>query len=334
MLDFFDTLCELSSIASPTGFEGELAQKICELARPFADEIKTDALGNLIVHKKGSGDRVMLAAHMDTIGMITTHYDEHGFLRFGQLGGLPTTDLHNIPVRFTNGVPGVLSYDTKTALKDRKLHHFYIDIGAESADAAKGMIPLGMAATYIGLPHRLGAHKIMAPYLDNRAGVILLLMLLSDLPQTDYDLYIVFTVQEEVGLRGARCAAYDIQPKFALALDVTDTGDMPESEILMDAKLGSGAAIKIMDRSILCHPKMTQALQDIAKKRGIPYQNEVMTDGGTDAGEIHLARGGVITGGISIPTRYIHSPCEVLDLRDIDAASRLLYAALAERIFF
>lgn len=334
MLDFFDTLCELSGISSPTGSETDISAKIAQLAQPYADEITTDTLGNLIVRKRGSGDRVMLAAHMDTIGMVATHYEENGFIRFCQLGGLPKSDLHNIPVKFVNGVFGVMSYDTKTEIKDRKLTNFYIDIGAENANDAKSMVPLGTPAVYTGAPQKLGNTRISSPYLDNRIGVVILLQLISAISDCDYDLYFVFTSQEEVGLRGARTAAYRIEPKFALAIDVTDSGDLPESDIVMDTKLGAGAAIKIMDHSLLCHPKITGALQQLATKNNIPYQNEIMTDGGTDAGEIHLSRGGVITGGVSIPTRYIHSPCETADLRDIDAARELLLAALSEHIFF
>lgn len=333
MIDFFNTLTKLSKIASPTGRESNLSHAIEELARPYADEITTDALGNLIVHKRGSGDRVMFAAHMDTIGMIATHFDDNGYIRFGQLGGLPLADLHNIPITFLNGVPGVVSYDTKIELKDRKLHHFYIDIGATDKEDAKSRISLGEIAVYGGTPKRLGEHRIVSPYLDNRIAVVMLLMLLSELPQTTYDLYFVFTVQEEVGLRGARCAAYAIEPKFAIAVDVTDTGDLPESEIVMDTRLGAGCAIKIMDRSVVCHPKITKALQDSAMKHSIPYQNEIMVDGGTDAGEIHLSRGGVLTGGVSIPTRYIHSPCEIADLRDIDSGVKLLSLALSDQLF-
>lgn len=333
MFDFFDILKTLSEINSPTGCEKSIADKIEELAHPFADEIYRDALGNLIVHKKGDGARLMLTAHIDTIGMIATHYDDNGFIRFGALGGLTLSDIHNIPVIFTNGVYGVLSYDTKVGLKDRKLSNFYIDIGAESADEAKKLVPLGTCASFCGEPVRLGKNKIRSPYLDNRAGAALLLMSLATV-KSNYDLYYVFTAQEEVGLRGARVAAHSIEPEFAINIDVTDTGDMPESDIKMDVKLGSGCAIKIMDRSIICHQKIISALQKLADKNEIPYQNEIMADGGTDAGEIHLSRGGVICGGISIPTRYIHSPCEVLDMRDIDSAYKLLNAALCENIFF
>ena len=334
MPEFLDILKELSKIPSPTGSEGEIADKIASFSKPFVDEVYRDAMGNLIAHKVGMGKKLMLCAHMDTIGCIATYFDDKGYVRFGALGGLDTTALYNIPVTFTNGVEGVISSDTKVEAKDRKLHNFYIDIGAESKEEALNMVPLGTPAYFKGEVRKLGNHKISAPYLDNRAGASILLALIADLPKTDYDLYFVFSSQEEVGLRGAKVAAFDIEPDFALAIDVTDTGDLPESDIKMEVSLGNGAAIKIMDRSVICHPKITSALQECAKENDIPFQNEIMTDGGTDAGAIHLSRGGVVSGGISIPTRYIHTPCEVCDERDVDSAIKLLKAALSKNIFF
>lgn len=333
MLSFIDILKELNTIPSPTGCEGALSDKIADLARPYCDSVRRDAMGNLIMHRAGLGKKLMLCAHMDTIGALATYIDEKGFVRFGPLGGLDITCLNSTSVAFTNGVEGVISVDTKVELKDRKLHNFYIDIGAESKEDALNMLPIGTAAYFKGEVRKLGEHKVCAPYLDNRAGVAILLMLMSQLPDSNYDLYFVFSSQEEVGLRGAKVAAFDIDPDFALALDVTDTGDLPESDIKMETALGNGAAIKIMDRSAISSPKITSALQECAKANNIPYQNEIMTDGGTDAGAIHLSRGGVLTGGISIPTRYIHSPCEVCDLRDIDSAVKLLKAALDNQIF-
>lgn len=307
---------------APSGAEDARREVIEKLAAPFADEITTDALGNLIVHKKGDGDKVMLSAHMDTIGMLATRV-ENGFVRFGALGGLSVLDLQNIPVKFENGVEGVLSYDGKVPAKERKLHHCFIDIGDAS-------VQVGDRAVFSGDLRKLGEHKICAPYLDNTLGCALLLQVLQELSETEYDLYFVFTVQEEVGLRGAKTAAFGIQPRFALAVDVTDTGDLPETDVVMETKLGGGAAIKIMDRSIVCHPKMVAALRECAEKNGIACQSEVLTAGGCDAGAIHLSGSGVITGGVSIPIRYVHSPCETADLRDCAAAVALLKCVLEQ----
>jgi len=333
MPEFLDILNEISKTPSPTGAESVFAEKIASFTKPFVDEVYRDTLGNIIAHKVGLGKKLMLCAHMDTIGALATYFDDKGYVRFGALGGLDTTALYNVPVTFTNGVEGVISVDTKVELKDRKLHNFYIDIGAESKDAALEMVPIGTPAYFKGEVRKLGEHKICAPYLDNRVGVAILLAIIADLPKNGYDLYFVFSSQEEVGLRGAKVAAFDIDPDFAIAIDVTDSGDLPESDIKMETALGHGCAIKIMDRSVICHPKITAALQECAKANEIPYQNEILTDGGTDAGAIHLSRGGVLTGGVSIPTRYIHSPCEVCDMRDIDSAIKLLKAALDNQIF-
>ncbi len=317
-------LTTLLNTMAPSGAEKARRAVIESIAKPFADEITTDALGNLIVHKKGDGAKVMLCAHMDTIGMIATRV-ENGFVRFGALGGLNVSDLQNIPVRFENGTCGVLSYDGKVPAKDRKLHNCFIDVG-------DGTVEVGDCAVFDGEMRKLGEHKISAPYLDNTLGCAILLEVLEQLKKTDYDVYFVFTVQEEVGLRGAKTAAFGIEPKYAIAVDVTDTGDLPETDVQMETKLGGGAAIKIMDRSIVCHPKMVQILKETAEKEGIPYQSEVLTAGGCDAGAIHLSGGGVITGGVSVPVRYVHSPCETADLRDARAAVKLLTAVLEQDV--
>lgn len=307
---------------APSGAEEMRRAVIESLAKPFADEIVTDTLGNLIVHKKGAGEKVLLSAHMDTIGMIATRV-ENGFVRFGALGGLRISDLQNIPVRFESGAEGVLSYDGKVPAKERKLHHCFIDVGDAS-------VAVGERAVFSGELRALGKHKISAPYLDNTLGCAILLEVLQALKETEYDVYFAFTVQEEVGLRGAKTAAFAVEPKFAIAVDVTDTGDLPETDVVMETKLGSGAAIKIMDQSIVCHPKMVRALKETAEANGISYQSEVLTAGGCDAGAIHLSRGGVITGGVSVPVRYVHSPCETADLRDAKAAAKLLVCVLEQ----
>ena len=334
MLEILDILEKLVPVFSPSGEEEAARSAIRALAAPFCADAREDALGNLILRRPGSGPRVLIAAHMDTVGMIATHYDDNGFIRFGQLGGLSEEDLNHIPVRFANGVRGVVGWDGKAEKKDRKLAHYYIDIGAENREQAMELVPPGSRAAFCGGLERLGRDRVAAPYLDNRAGCAVALAALSRLEKTDYDLYFAFTAQEEVGLRGAKCAAYAVEPDYALALDVTDAGDVPEPELPCEMKLGGGAAVKIMDRSIVCHPELTRALQDAAARHGIPYQQDIMPDGGTDAGAIHLSRGGVPTGGISVPVRYIHSPQEVCDLRDAEAAARLLVCALEEQIFF
>lgn len=322
-----ELLQQLLAVPAPSGAEDARRAVIEKLAAPFADEIRTDVLGNLIVHKKGAGKRVLLAAHMDTIGMIATRVEESGFVRFGALGGLEVLDLQNIPVVFENGAPGVLSFESKTEAKKRKLHHCFIDVGEDAG------VRVGDRASFAGELRHLGEHRISAPYLDNTLGCAILLQVLRELTESQYDLYLVFTVQEEVGLRGVKTAAFGLEPDVALAVDVTETGDLPESATVMEVALGHGVAIKVMDRSIVCHPTVVRALGALAEREGIATQREILSDGGSDAGAIHLSRGGVMTGGLSVPVRYVHSPCEVADLRDCAACEKLLLAALIQGAF-
>ena len=319
-----DILKKLVSGPGASGCEREIAKVIENEIKNYADEVYTDALGNLIAHKKGSGKKIMFAAHMDEIGVAVTFIDDNGFLRFSNVGGLYTKELSARRVIFKNGVTGVIY--TEKDNKMMQLSKMYIDIGADSREAAEKMVSIGDTAVFEGTYHQNGS-RIISKALDNRAGCYVLIEAMKRV-KSDNDLYFVFTTQEEVGLRGARCAAYSIEPYAAIAVDVTDTGDTPECA-KMAVNLGKGACVKVMDRSVICHSEIRNVLIELAKKNNISYQLEIMTDGGTDAGVIHLTKDGVKTGGISIPTRYIHSPSELADANDIEACIRLA-AAFAE----
>ncbi len=171
---------------------------------------------------------------------------------------------------------------------------------------------------------------LIAPYMDNRIGCAALLIALSQIEKTENDLYFVFSVQEEVGLRGAKTAAYAIDPDLGIAVDVTDTGDVPDMKYGMAVKLGEGPTVKLLDSSVICAPEVVALLNDTAKACAIPVQQEVLRAGGTDAGAIQLTRGGVPSGGVSIPTRYIHSACEMVSLTDVENAARLIAAAVVK----
>ena len=327
MLNLVDLIKSFLSVGSVAGDESALAGHIAELARPCADGITTDRLGNLIIHKQGTGPRVMLCAHMDTTGLMVTHIDDKGFVRFANVGGLSPRDVMGAPVVFVGGARGVVCFEEKTELKDLKLSHGYIDIGADSRDKAAATVKVGDRARWAHQPFETGG-TLVSPYLDDYAGCAILLQTLAHAEKTENDLYFVFSAQEEVGLRGARAAAFDIRPDWALAVDVTDTGDYPEPKRKNECRLGGGAAIKLMDTSVMCHPTVVRLLEDSARAAGIPYQYEVMEDGGTDAGAISLSRGGVPSGGVSIPTRYIHSPMEMAALADMEACAGLLAEAV------
>lgn len=268
----------------------------------------------------------MFAAHCDEIGVVVTFIDENGFLRFSDVGGLYLRNLINRRVRFENGTVGVIG--TEENNEKRQMAKMYIDIGAENRGEAEKMVQIGDMAIFDGELRRQNG-KIISKALDNRAGCYVLIEAMKKV-KSENDLYFVFTAQEEVGLRGARTAAFKIEPEYALSVDVTDTGDTPKCP-KMAVKLGEGTAVKIMDYSVITSHEVREKLIEVADKRSVKYQREIMTEGGTDAGVIHFTKGGVKTGGISIPTRYIHSPSEMIDEDDLSASIDLL-VGFAEEI--
>lgn len=326
-MELIEILEALNQTHGPSGDEGGVREKIEELARPFADEIVTDTLGNLIVHKKGAGPWMMLAAHMDSIGFIVTHIEKEGFLRVGRLGGISPKEAAYAPVRFKNGVQGVFVPEEKADFGKLKLDECFIDIGAANEAEAKTLVQVGDTCVYDG-PVRVRGSRVTAPYLDDRLACAVLLCALEQIKEPAYNLSLVFTVQEEVGLRGARTAAWWVDPDICVAVDVTDVDDTPGSEKNGTARLGGGAAIKVMDSSVICHPQVVAKLEEIAKSQSIPIQRDIMRSGGTDAGAIQNAHYGVKTGGISIPCRYVHTPAETADLEDARACVRLAAALI------
>lgn len=320
-----DLLNKLTQCWGPSGREDKIRSFIASEAKQYADEMYTDALGNLIVHKKGNGKKLMFAAHMDEIGIAVTFIDEKGFLRFAPVGGL---DIKYLPARkvvFENGTIGVIgqeeAFDKEKKASVAKL---YIDIGADSAETAEKHVSIGDSAVFIGEIHETDT-RVISKALDNRVGCYILLEAMKRQTNAANDVYYVFTVQEEVGLRGARTAGYGVDADIAVNIDVTDTGDTPKSPV-MAVKLGGGAAVKVMDASIICDAQVRTAIIETAKQKNLLYQLEVMTEGGTDAGQIHLSRAGVKTGGISVPNRYMHSPSEMVDKDDIEACIALTTA--------
>ena len=324
-MELIEILEALNQTHGPSGDEGGVREKIEELARPFADEIVTDTLGNLIVHKKGAGPWMMLAAHMDSIGFIVTHIEKEGFLRVGRLGGISPKEAAYAPVRFKNGVQGVFVPEEKADFGKLKLDECFIDIGSENEEEAKKLVQVGDTCVYDRSIRTCGG-RVMGPYLDDRLACAVLLCALERIKEPAYNLSLVFTVQEEVGLRGARTAAWWADPEICVAVDVTNVDDTPGSEKNGTSRLGGGAAIKVMDSSVICHPQVVAKLEEIAKSQSIPIQRDIMRSGGTDAGAIQNAHYGVKTGGISIPCRYVHTPAETADLEDIRACVALTVA--------
>lgn len=320
----------LTQISGPSGAEDMIRGAIKAEAAGKCDEIITDALGNLILVKKSNAPdkkKIMVAAHMDEIGIIVKHIDQKGFIRFDAVGGVETRRLVGRRISFLNGISGVIGCEEEEFNKKPALDKLFIDVGTLSAEKVNEKIKIGDMAVFCG-DTVIKKDTVISKALDNRAGCYILLKALSKLNGKN-DIYMTFTVQEEVGLRGAGAAAYSIDPDYAIAVDVTDTGDTPNAPI-MDVKMGAGAAVKIMDRSVLCDAYLRNFMIETAKRNNIPYQSEIMADGGTDAGRIHITRGGIKTGGLSVPTRYVHSPSEMASISDINACIELLAAVLNE----
>ena len=270
----------------------------------------------------------MLAAHMDHIGLAVIDADKHGYLRVCSVGGVDAGTMVSGHVVFENGVCGVVFADEKIK-GTPKVSDLYVDIGAQSREEALEMVSIGDMCVMKPRVTRLGEHRLASPAMDDRISCYIQAQALLELSEkTKNEIIAVFSVQEEVGVAGASTAAYAARPDMGIAIDVTGTGDVPEVETKLSVKLGEGAAIKIMDRSLICTPSVVELMERLAAENGIPTQREVLPFGGTDAGPMQKSRGGVATGVISVPCRYIHSEAETVDLRDVQACVDLLKACL------
>jgi tetrahedral aminopeptidase len=314
---------KLSETYGPAGREETIAAVIHDEIADYVDETYTDVIGNLYAVKNGSGAKVMIAAHMDEIGVIVTFIEEKGFLRFSNVGGVSPYILLGQQVVFANGTVGTVSVEKLDDIKKLAFDKMYIDIGARDKEEASAKVSIGDVATYFRLLSQNGG-RVIGKAMDNRAGCAVLIKTLQELGKTENTILAVFTAQEEVGLRGSRTSSYKLDPDVGLAIDVTLVGDTPEPHHKMDVSLGKGPAVKVKDTSVICHPQLKEILVTLADKNNIPYQLEVLTAGGTDAGAIHLSREGVPAGVISIPCRYVHTPGEMVDLDDMENAVRLL----------
>lgn len=329
-----DTLKRLVEAYGPSGYEDQTRDLIRDEIEGLADEMRVDALGNLIARKgtqTGDGLKIVLSAHMDEIGVMVSYIDEKGFARFTTIGGVYPHTLIGSRVRFANGVIGVINIDEGMAAwrtKTPDIKKMYIDTGATSRDDAP--VKVGDAAGFIR-PMAEAGQRVIAKSLDDRIGCIVLIEALRRLKTTPHEIYFVFSVQEEVGLVGARTSAYGIDPDLGIALDVTSTGDLPEATPMAVA-LGDGPAIKVMDSGMLAHPAVKKLMVERAETAQLPYQLEILRGGTTDAYVLQLTRAGVPSGCLSIPCRHVHTPSEMVDLRDVENAVKLLVEILRQPI--
>ena len=323
-------LKQLTETFGPSGYEDEVRKLVQAEVKAIADEIKVDVLGNLIVHKKPTKEskeskKIMIAAHMDEIGLMVSHLDEKGFVRFSSLGGVFGKYIHGGRVRFLNGVQGVIGYDRFEKVHEAPaLNKIYIDVGATSKKDCP--VKVGDVAAFDRPFTELG-NRLVAKSMDDRVGVLVAIETLRALKASVHDVYFVFTTQEEVGSRGAGTSAYGIDPDLGIAVDVTSAADTPDA-FKMEMVLGGGPCVKIKDSGSIADPRVVQWMIRTAEKGKIPCQREVLLFGGTDADMIQRVRTGVPSGCLSIPTRYVHSPSEMVDYSDVQNSVKLLTALL------
>ncbi len=328
-MNYYSILKDLCLCPSVSGREDKIRALLSEKIAPFADTVETDALGNLIAKKRGNraGARIMLCAHMDEIGFLVTFIEDDGWVRVAPVGGIRATMAVGSVVVSENGTRGVLVAEDGVKPADLALDKTYIDIGAKSKREAEKKVAIG--DFFVCRPElmKLGGSRIAGRPLDDRVGCAVLLGIAESLADGDFagEVAYVFSVQEEVGCRGAMTAAFGLAPDWALCFDVTGTGDVPGAKT-MACRLGDGAAVKIKDSSVICHAELVQTLCTLAEEKGIRYQREILLYGGTDTSSMQLAGGGTRAGALSIPTRYIHSGVESCDLGDVRACADLAVA--------
>ncbi len=328
---------KLSNLFGPPGFEDEVRDFVKSELESIVDELKIDVLGNVIGIKNGD-DRyptILLDAHMDEVGFMITHIDKNGFLRFNPLGGFDPRVLYaqKVVIKGDKGkVKGFIGAKAPHLLKPEErskavnIDELFIDIGASSKDEAIEMgVRIGSVGTFDTVFAKISPNRVLGKAFDDRAGLATMISVLKRIKDKNYNVIAVASVQEEVGLRGARTASWQINADFALALEGTAAADTPGTpEHKRSTELGRGPAITLADRSIISHPTVVKGLISVAEERGIPYQFKRVFVGGTDAGVIHLTRAGIPSAVISIPSRYIHSPAAILDLNDFKHAIDLV----------
>lgn len=333
---------ELSEACGVSGSEGEVRKVIIEAIKDHVDDYRTDALGNLLAVKR-SGDegfRVMVAAHMDEVGLMIVHIEKGGWLRFRPVNGIDRRLLLSKVVWVgQDKVPGIIGVkpvhllDEKERKQVLKAEDLAIDIGADSKEAAEKRVKVGDYATFATrFSELIGEGEggiVKGKAFDDRVGCAVLIELLKE--NYPFELHAAFTVQEELGLRGAQVAAFSIEPHVAFVLEGTIADDLPkEKDLSPTTILGGGPAISIVDRRTFADRRLVKLLVETAEEEGIPYQFKQPAVGGTDAGRIHLSREGVPTAIASVPCRYIHAPVALMNWRDFDYTAALMTRALQQ----
>lgn len=323
----------LATTPGVSGREERIRQVVTEVLEDLVDEVNVDRLGNVIGVRRGNRPRVMLSAHMDSIGFLAKHIDDKGFIWVSPVGGFDprTLNAQRVLVSGNKEYVGLMSPKSKPihVLSDEErkkapqIEDIFVDVMAP-ADEVKANVPLGSPITFYREPV-FNDHSFSAPYLDDRLGVYVLLQALKEARDTAVEIHAVVSVQEEVGLRGARTSAYEIDPDLGVALDITLATDTPGSDpTQVVTELGKGVGITIMDGSSIADPRLVDRFKTVAEKHNIDYQLEILPKGGTDAGTIQMARAGVPVITISPPVRYVHTSNEMASIQEVDASVELM----------
>lgn len=336
-----DVLERLSDACGVAGREDAVRHLMKELLKPHVDEIKEDKLGNVIGIKRGreGAPKVMLAAHMDEIGLMVKNITKEGFIQFAKIGGINDRILvaQKVIIHTEKGpITGIIGSKPPHILKEEEKkkvieeRDLFIDIGASRKEEAKKMgVRVGDPISFDIKFARAGNNIVIGKAFDDRVGCAALIEIMRKLPKVDSTVHAVGTIQEEVGLRGATIAAFQLYPDVGIAIDVTIAGDVPGvKEVEAPIKMRKGPSLTVADRGLITHPKVLRLLIEAAEESKIPYQLETGLPGSTDAARISLTRGGVPSGTISIPTRYIHSPAGILSLTDVENAVKLAITAI------
>lgn len=344
-MDLIEKLCKAGGVS---GFEDEVRSIMTEEFKKAKCEVSVDNFGNVIA-KKGKGKtKIMLAAHMDEVGLLVKHINKEGYISFVKIGGIDDRILPNQMVKIrtkyhikgsVTGVIGVRPYHLEKKKEEKeviKLEDMFIDIGAKNRKEAEKLVSVGDPITFMPNFEILNKEFICGKALDNRLGCYALIKIMQNLPKLNAEVYAVGTTQEEVGLKGARVAAFKINPDYCIAIDITHSGDVPQvKETESSLKLGKGPAITILEasgRGVVTHPKIKDILVRTATKNKIPYQMDVLEGGMTDAAIIYITREGIPSGAVSIPIRYTHGTASVFNINDLNNTIKLVLKSLESLI--
>lgn len=328
---------KLSNAFGPSGNEEDVAELLKGAMETYADETRVDKLGNILFfhHGKKGFPRVMLSAHMDEIGFLITFIEETGFLRFDTLGGITNILMPGQRILlkgekgYLKGIIGTKPPHLMTPEEQTKIipkEDLFIDIGADSFDHAKKKgVDVGTMGVFDVKFEDLGGGYYRGKALDDRAGCTVLAQVFKAMKDSPYNIVAVGSVQEELGIRGARTAAWQADPDYGLALEGTFVSDVPTTRPdRVSSRIKGGPVVTIMDRTAFTHPRVLRTLVNIAKEKSIPFQFKQVPLGGTDAGAIHLNKAGVPTGTVAVPCRYIHGPASILHVEDLKNSVRLV----------